>query len=170
MIRNAEPADLDQIAVLAQRRRERYAEYEPQFWGIAEDATNRHRPWLASLIENEEVTSLVATDEHGVVRGYLFAAIIFTPPVIDAGGETAFVDDFAVDNDELWSSLGAELLRHARRHLGGRGVAQIAVVTGHRDVAKRSALHAAGLSLASEWFVGDLRGTGYAPPTIEASS
>jgi GNAT superfamily N-acetyltransferase len=160
MIRDAEPAEVDPIAVLAERRRERYAGYEPQFWGIAEDATTKHRPWLVSLIENEEVISLVATDEDGVVRGYLFAAIIFTPPVIDAGGETAFVDDFAVDDDELWSSLGAELLRHARRRLAERAVAQIAVVTGYRDVAKRYALRAAGLSLATEWYVGDLRGNG----------
>lgn len=152
MIRTAHADDVDAIAALAQRTRERYQQYERQFWRISPDAAEVHPLWLGHLIEDEGTVALVA-EENGTFAGYAFATVTFVPPVYDPGA-TATIDDFAVTDDALWPTVGVELVREAQVRLRALKVAQLVVVCGHRDEAKRSMLQDLGLSLASEWYVG----------------
>ena len=55
--------------------------------------------------------------------------------------------------DDRWPRA----LDAARVRLSDQGIAQIVVVCGQLDGPKRDALVEAGLSVASEWYVGDLR-------------
>jgi len=66
------------------------------------------------------------------------------------------VDDFTVASSADWPTVGAGLLHAVRSTASGRGAAQIVVVTAQLDEAKRAALAASGLSVASEWWVGRL--------------
>jgi len=153
VIRDATSADVDAIAELAEGRRADYEMAHPQFWRRAVDAVEIHRPWLATMVSDADVVSLVASGIDGELAGYAFATVVPSPPVYDPGGTTGLVDDFQLADPDRWSTLGAELLAAVRELLAARGVVQIVVVCGQHDDAKRAALTAAGLSVASEWYV-----------------
>ncbi|HEU0239325.1 MAG TPA: hypothetical protein VFR11_08625 [Micromonosporaceae bacterium] len=151
-IRTAAPADIASITTLATKRREQYARYQPVFWRPAADAQDKHHPHLASLIANGEVISLVS-EEAGQVTGYLIATLLPAPPVYDPGGLTCQIDDFAVATESNWQTAGVRLLHAGLAEAARRGAVQAVVVTGHLDQAKRQALRACGLEVASEWWV-----------------
>ncbi len=158
VIRDARLSDVRAIAALAHEKRLQYAKYQPQFWNVTPHAEKVHRPWLEALVRDESVVSLVAEHEGASgVCGFLFAAVAPTPPVYDAGGDTATVDDFVVSPPDAWMTVGTALLEVGKSRLRKLGVAQIVVVCGQQDVPKRRALADAGLSFASEWYVGGLR-------------
>lgn len=162
-IRLAVAGDLDGMLRLAEARRTQYATYQPIFWRPAADAVDRQRPHLAKLIEDGAVITLVADTHHGIA-GFVIATIVSAPPVYDPGGPTCVVDDFTVDNDPDWSTVGADLLRAVRHIAQQKGAEQVVVVCGYLDVPKRMALQASGLSIASEWWVGPLDAWPSAPP------
>jgi hypothetical protein len=156
VIRDAEPADLDAIATLADERRVDYERAQPLFWKRADDALTQHRSWLTHLLASDEVISLAAVDAAEELIGFLFATLVPAPPVYAPGGPTGLIDDFAVAASDLWATTGVELLDAARAELQARGAAQVVVVCGAHDEPKRTTLASAGLGVASEWFVGTL--------------
>jgi hypothetical protein len=160
MIWDATLDDVDAIAGLGQRVREQYAIYQPTFWRVATNALDLHRAFVAHLVADGEVLSLVATDDEHRLLGYAFATVAPAPPVYDPGGLTAMVDDFAVADDDLWSTVGVELGAALRRRVADRGAVQMVVVCGAGHEAKRAALQAMGLTVASEWWVGPAAVTG----------
>jgi hypothetical protein len=93
LIRPAITADVGAIAAMASARRRQYAEYQPVFWAPAPNAEELHQPYLARLIGEEKVISLVA-EEAGVVTGFVIATIVGAPSVYDPGGATCQIDDF----------------------------------------------------------------------------
>ncbi len=153
IVRAALVADLEPILVIADRRRHQYAVYQPQFWNPAVDAVSKQRPFFASLIDDPEKLFAVAVSMDGV-RGFLIATIAPAPPVYDPGGATCLIDDFTVDEPKSWPQVGGELLAFARSWATERSAVQMVVVTAGADDPKRTVLNAAGLSLASEWWVG----------------
>ena len=155
MLMEATLDDIADIAVLAAERREAYEAAQPQFWRRAADAVEQHLPWLRKQVEDPDVVSLVIRSGEAL-DGFVFASVVGAPPVYDPGGPTGVVDDFAVADPSLWPSVGRDLLAEVRQRLLTQGVAQVVVVCGHHDHAKRAALLAAGLTVASEWLVGPL--------------
>jgi hypothetical protein len=150
-VRPAVPADLDAMTAMAADRRSRYANYQPVFWRPASDAEQVHRPYLAELIDDQDVITLVSGDS-GTIAGFLVATIGDAPSVYDPGGRTCTIDDFVVAAGR-WATTGVLLLRSAIEHAARRRAIQAVVVTAHLDQAKREALKTCGLSIASEWWV-----------------
>jgi hypothetical protein len=153
MIREAGLGDIGEIAALAHARRLDAESAQTRFWKRAADAHEVHTSFLASQVLDDGVLTLVAADPREGMLGYLFATLTTAPPVYDPGGLTGSVDDFAVVRPGLWLSTGTELLREAKALLVARNATQIVVVTGRHDQAKREALAAVGLTIASEWWV-----------------
>ena len=145
-------ADVAAMTTLAGIRREQYARYQPLFWRPAAGAQDKHRPYLARLVASEEVICLVG-EEAGQLTGFLIATLTPVPPVYDPGGLTCQIDDFAVVAGSRWPTTGVRLLRAGLAEAIARGAVQAVVVTGHLDQAKRQALRACGLEIASEWWV-----------------
>ncbi len=153
MISDATDSDVEAIAALAETRRVDYERAQPQFWRRSVDAVEVHRPWLAEMVRDPDVVSLVALDGDRGLAGYAFGTVVAAPPVYAPGGPTGLIDDFQVADTGEWSTLGVELLAAARERLAALGVVQIVVVCGRHDQPKREALGTAGLSIASEWYV-----------------
>ncbi len=151
-VRPASLGDVKAMAELAATRRAQYETYQPVFWRPAEDAAARQRPYLAGLIQDPEVITLVAVADH-YVSGFVIATVAPAPPVYDPGGLTCMVDDFTVADPRNWPTVGVALLRAVSHAALEGGAAQVVVVTAHLDEAKRAALAENGLSLASEWWV-----------------
>jgi len=155
VIRDATLEDADAIAALAHARRLDYEPAQPRFWRQAADAVEKHTHFVSTLIPDDRVVSLVATDDDERLVGYVFATLVPPPPVYDPGGLTGYIDDFAV-MPALWSTTGSALLIEAKSRVLARGAAQIVVVTGQHDGPKREALLNAGMTVASEWLVQSL--------------
>jgi hypothetical protein len=156
-IERAGPGALQQLVELAAIRREQYAAYEPEFWRPAIDAEDRQRDYFAALLDEDGTLTVVARD-GSTVHGFAIARLIGAPPVYDPGGLTCAVDDFAVSDDAEWPTVGPLLLDAVRSWGAAGGAAQLVVVVAHLDEAKRAALEAADLSLASEWWVAPIDG------------
>jgi GNAT superfamily N-acetyltransferase len=150
-IRPATAADVDAIAAMAATRRLQYSTYQPVFWAPAPDAEAVHKPYLAALVADEDVISLVS-ESPGELTGFVIASLGAAPVVYDPGGRTCMIDDFVVEPGR-WNRTGAQLLKAAIELAARRGAIQAVVVTGHLDHEKRDALRACGLSVASEWWV-----------------
>jgi GNAT superfamily N-acetyltransferase len=147
--------DVDAVAALAEVRRQSYEPHQPLFWRPADDALARHTSYLHGLVDDPQCIFLVA--RHGrVLSGFVIGRLVPAPPVYEPGGLTCLVDDFAVARDDDWSGLGVRLLEDLAGRARELGAVQAVVVSGRQDEAKRQALTAAGLSVASEWWVGPL--------------
>ncbi len=154
-VRAATGGDVEAILRLANDRRHLYATYQPVFWRVAADAVARHRPHLSALVDDEAAITLVAATDQSLI-GFAVGRLVPPPPVYDPGGVSCFVDDFAVADPADWLTAGVDLLRAVCQAARERGAAQIVVVTGQLDEAKRAALAVGGLSVASEWWVAAL--------------
>lgn len=154
-IRRAEHFDLNEILDLTNSKRLEYETYQPIFWRVAPDAITQQRDYLASQIADEEVITLVATSESKLV-GFIIGRLIPTPPVYNPGGLTCSIDDFVVDKNDLWETVGADLLDQVRKVAVSKGAVQVVVVCGHLDEPKRKALEKSSLTIASEWWVAPL--------------
>lgn len=152
-IRPAEAQDLDAVLALAEAGRRQYATHQPVFWRPAPDARAHQRPYLAGLLRDQDVLARVAVTGAAVV-GFVIGRLAPAPPVYDPGGVTCLVDDFNVAEPDLWPVVGVDLVRAIRDAARERGAVQVVVVTAHLDAVKRTALAAAGLRIASEWWIG----------------
>ena len=104
-IRTAVATDVAAITTLASIRREQYARYQALFWRPAAGALDKHLGYLASLIGDDKVITLVG-EESGQLTGFLVATLTGAPPVYDPGGATCQIDDFVVVPDARWQSTG----------------------------------------------------------------
>ncbi|HET9873687.1 MAG TPA: hypothetical protein VFP89_13970 [Propionibacteriaceae bacterium] len=150
-IREAAADDLDQIVRLARARRARHAAYQPRLWRPAADADSTQLRLLRHAVTDPEVLMLVAVD-HGPVRGFLLARLVQSPAVYDPGGPICFVDDFHVEDDASWATMGVQLLRAAVVRAAARSATSVVVVAAVSDLSKRRSLSDAGLSVSSEWW------------------
>ena len=152
MIRNAVLMDISQMAALSEKKRVEYEAYAPTFWRKASDSAERQTPYLAAQLAIENAICLVS-EINGAIDGFIIAHVNEAPPVYDPGSLVCVIDDFVVARPDLWNTLGRELLHEARRLARMRGAELAVVVCGQMDAPKREMLQAAGLYVASEWWV-----------------
>lgn len=75
------------------------------------------------------------------------------PPEVYDVGPTLVIDDFCA---VAWNREGALLLQNIQVVAKAQGAMQTVVVCGAHDSLKQQCLRVAGLSAASEWYVGAL--------------
>lgn len=154
-IRSAEDFDLEEILNLANAKRREYETYQPVFWRVAADSKAKQRTYIADLIADGTVITLVATSESKLV-GFVIGRLVPAPPVYNPGGLTCSVDDFAVNENSLWETVGVDLFKRVREAAISKGAVQVVVVCGHLDEPKKRALEKSSLTIASEWWVAPL--------------
>lgn len=131
------PDDLDWVLEPTRQRREKLASHAPRFWNPAPDATERHRGFLAHLIDDPEVLSV------RTASGYLMA--------VDRG-DFWLVDDMVMSPDSTWLSEGTDLLRHAQEECG-----RVRFVVPAFEAARLAAAYVVGLEPAECWWHRDTR-------------
>jgi hypothetical protein len=89
------------------------------------------------------------------IDGFLTGQLVPPPPVYDPGGLTCVVDDFALERQNDWPTVGYELLAELRKRARDRGAVQIVVVSAPEDEEKGRMLDEAGMTVVSEWRVSD---------------
>ena len=154
-IRPASADDLEPMLALADERRPEYASFQPIFWRPAPDAAAHQRSYFMKLILDPAVITLVAISDEKLV-GFVIGHLVQAPAVYAPGGPTCTVDDFTVNHPSSWRTIGVDLVSAVKVEARQRGAAQIVVVCGHLDEAKRAALDCCRLAIASEWWVAPL--------------
>jgi hypothetical protein len=154
-VRRATQEDVPRMLDLAEARRQQYAEYQPQFWRPAAHARVAQNRFFNRLVADPEILVFVGEDARGIV-GFIIGTIVPAPPVYNPGGSTCLVDDFCPDPAYEWREVGPPLLAAIRSAARERQAAQLVIVCGHLDAAKREILFAEGATIASEWFVQSL--------------
>ena len=155
VIRAATTDDLPQLLDLASQRRADYALAQPRFWRPVADAVERQRPYFSRQLADERIIALVH-EMAGDVDGFAIGVLMAAPPVVDPGGDTCLVDDFAVADPAAWATVGAALLAAVRERALALGAVQLVVISGHHDAPKRAMLAASGCAIASEWWLGEV--------------
>ncbi|WP_129591927.1 hypothetical protein [Holospora curviuscula] len=97
-----------------------------------------------------------AENDTPEILGFVIGKLMPAPEVYNPGGLTVIIDDFCVQSENLWQSVGARLIEEIKIPTQSKGATQILVVCGSHDNPKRKFLSEQNLSIASEWFVGGI--------------
>ena len=147
--------DLDSMVSLSKLKRLAYEKVQPCFWKHAEHAEASQRQWFELLLSRDDYIALLA-QQQGQTIGFIIGRIMSAPEVYNPGGLTLMIDDFCLESEGSWDSIGRYLLHELKVLAKAKGSAQILVVCGAHDERKREFLKKMNLTCASEWYVGAL--------------
>ena len=136
LVRAMTADDLPWVVEVTRQRRESLVPHAPRFWRPAANATERHREFLASLVQDSGVLSVRTQN------GYLIAI---------NRGPVWLVDDAVVTDHGDWGTEGVQLLRHAREHGG-----PLRVVVPVFETSRLAAARSVGLAPVEHWWHRDL--------------
>jgi GNAT superfamily N-acetyltransferase len=145
------------MVLLSKAKRKLYEKAQPQFWRYAgEEGDNTQRQWFKELLEDKNYVIFTAESETQEILGFVIGKLMSAPEVYNPGGLTLMIDDFCVQSENLWQSVGHELIEEAKAAAKVKGATQTLVVCGAHDNPKRKFLREQNLQVASEWFVGGI--------------
>lgn len=156
-IRSSELSDIERMASLSKAKRLSYEKVQPQFWRHAGDIGDfAQKEWFQDLLGRDDYLMFTAENENQEMLGFAIGRLMSAPDVYNPGGLTLMIDDFCVKSDSLWQPIGGMLIEAMKASAKTKEGAQILVVCGAHDHAKRGFLREQNLSIASEWFVGSI--------------
>jgi GNAT superfamily N-acetyltransferase len=156
-IRTSQLSDIEAMVLLSKAKRKLYEKAQPQFWRYAgEEGDNTQRQWFKELLEDKNYVIFTAESETQEILGFVIGKLMSAPEVYNPGGLTLMIDDFCVQSENLWQSVGHELIEEAKAAAKVKGATQTLVVCGAHDNPKRKFLREQNLQVASEWFVGGI--------------
>ena len=147
MILKAKKTDIEWMVELSHKKRLAYSKKHPNFWKMAKNSDEMQKKYFEKELENENVIALIYEDKQGFIMGKLI-----TPPEVYDAGLTLMIDDFCVKSDDLWITIGKELLDECQREAKIMGAKQILVVCGDHDTQKFLLLEAMNMNVASRWY------------------
>lgn len=156
LIRPSILSDINTLVSMSKVKHRSYEKEQPKFSKYAgPEAEPSQAKWFEELLSHNDYIMLTALKNQELV-GFIIGRLIPAPEVYNPGGLTLMVDDFCVEQANLWSPIGTKLVQSIRQEARLKGAAQILVVCGSHDSAKRQFLKHQKLTIASEWFVGDI--------------
>lgn len=147
MIRKANKTDISWMVNLSYQKRLAYEKMQPNFWKIAENSNEIQKKYFEKELKNKNVIALIYQEKQGFVMGKLIS-----PPEVYDAGLTLMIDDFCVKSEDLWMTIGKELLDECQREAKIIGAKQILVVCGDHDMQKFLLLEAMNMKVASRWY------------------
>lgn len=156
-IRKAEAQDVDAMVSLSRAKRLAYEKAQPKFWrygGASGDLAQRK--WFQELLTHKDYLMFIAHDKNQKILGFVIGKLVSPPEVYNPGGLTLMIDDFCVQSEDLWESVGTQLIDAIKVAAKSQNTVQILMVCGAHDHSKRKFLMTQKLSIASEWFVGGI--------------
>ncbi len=157
VVRTSQLSDTLAMVSLSKAKRKLYEKTQPQFWRYAgEEGDKTQEKWFKELLEDKNYVMFTAESDTQEILGFIIGKLMPAPEVYNPGGLTLMIDDFCVKSENLWQSVGHELIEEIKATAKVKGAAQILVVCGAHDHIKRKFLIDLNLFIASEWFVGDI--------------
>lgn len=157
VVRTSQLSDTLAMVSLSKAKRKLYEKAQPQFWRYAgEEGDKVQEKWFKELLDDKNYVMFTAESGTQEILGFVIGKLMPAPEVYNPGGLTLMIDDFCVQSENLWQSVGRELIEEAKAAAKVKGASQILVVCGAHDLPKRKLLSEQNLSIASEWFVGGI--------------
>lgn len=157
VVRTSQPSDIDAMVLLSKAKRLAYEKAQPHFWRYAgEEGDNTQRQWFKELLEDKNYVMFTAESDAKEILGFVIGKLMPAPEVYNPGGLTLMIDDFCVNCENLWQSVGTRLIATVKAAAKDKGATQTLVVLGAHDHPKRKFLSEQNLQVASEWFVGGI--------------
>jgi predicted N-acetyltransferase YhbS len=151
-IRSSHHSDISTMVSLSKAKRLAYEKAQPQFWRYAgEEGDKAQEKWFKELLEDENHVMFTAESNTQEILGFVIGKLMPAPAVYNPGG--LMIDDFCVKAENMWQSVGHELIEETKAAAKAKGAIQILVVCGAADLPKGKFLNEQNLSIASEWFV-----------------
>jgi predicted acetyltransferase len=155
VIRPSTHSDIEAMISLSKLKRLAYEKIQPHFWRYAgEKGDNAQKQWFEKLLGDENYLLFTAESTTLEILGFAIGKLMAAPAVYHPRGLTLMIDDFCMQSEYLWQSVGAELIAALKASAKIKSASQIIVLCGAHDHQKRKFLHEQNLSIASEWFVG----------------
>ncbi len=139
--------DITWMVSLSYQKRVEYSKAQPNFWKMAENANEVQAKWFEEELQNEKVIALCYENK----LGFIISKLVNPPDVYDAG-LTLMIDDFCVKFEDLWMTVGKELLQECIKIGKSKGAKQVLVVCGNHDIEKYKLLESINLTIASRWY------------------
>jgi predicted house-cleaning noncanonical NTP pyrophosphatase (MazG superfamily) len=153
IIRASIYSDVHAMVALSKAKRLSYERAKLEFWCYAgESGDEAQSKWFEELLKNKDYLMLTAEDQYQEILGFIIGKLVPAPPVYNPGGLTLMVDDFCVHSENLWETVGIQLMKAIKRDAKDKDATQIIVVCGAHDNPKRHFLMEQNLSIVSEWF------------------
>jgi len=152
-IREAQVADVPNMADLAEAKRQHYRDHASPFQRPARNGREVHEGFLSKLLEWEGFTVLVH-DAVSRIDGFIVARFGSAPPPFGEGS-LLHVDDFALAEADAWPTVGGALLGEVMCLAQLAGIETAIVVSGPTSIDEPKAAFLAGLGLRvdAEWRV-----------------
>ena len=147
MIRKANKTDIDWMVEMSYQKRLNYSKKQKNFWKMAKNSDEIQKKYFEKELKNKNVIALIYQEKQGFVMGKLI-----TPPEVYDVGLTLMIDDFCVKSDDLWVTIGKELLNECQREAKIMSAKQILVVCGDHDRQKFLLLETMNMRVASRWY------------------
>ncbi len=147
MIRKANKTDIDWMVEMSYQKRLNYSKKQKIFWKISENSDEIQKKYFEKELKNKNVIALIYQEKQGFVMGKLIS-----PPEVYDAGLTLMIDDFCVKSDDLWLTIGKELLNECQREAKIMNAEQILVVCGDHDRQKFLLLETMNMRVASRWY------------------
>jgi GNAT superfamily N-acetyltransferase len=159
-------SDAHQAALLADAKRAEYERYSPVFWRPAENALDRHEPWLKKCLSDESYTSFAARSQSTLIGIAIAAHGVFPPPFRFDPEPSWLVDDFFVLSPDGWRTVGARLLEAVEESAREHGATRTVVLSARRDEPKRTMLAEVGYERGASWWVHPVQALECDPPSL----
>ena len=147
MIRKANKTDIDWMVEMSYQKRLNYSKKQKNFWKMAKNSDEIQKKYFEKELKNKNVIALIYQEKQGFVIGKLIS-----PPEVYDAGLTLMIDDFCVKSDDLWLTIGKELLNECQREAKIMNAKQILVVCGDHDRQKFLLLETMNMRVASRWY------------------
>jgi len=155
LIRDANINDISAMVSLSYAKRRAHEKAQPQFGRYKDGAEESQAKWFKDLLLLDDYIMLIAEAGNRIV-GFIIGRLVEAPEVYDPQGLTLMIDDFCVETENDWFSVGSKLIEEIKNKAKTKNASQILVVCGEHDKPKRQFLKSIGLNIASEWYVSSM--------------
>lgn len=138
------------MVALSDRDRTMREVLEPEFFRKRQGGAEVQAYFFQTQLANDRVIALVDMDGERLA-GFAIATLMAAPPVYDPGGLTVLIDDFALDDQGAWESVGLALLEQIKLEGKSRGGVGLVTVCARGDENKHRWLDKLGARVVSEW-------------------
>ena len=140
---------------LSQKKRMSYEKAQPLFWKMAHNGDPFQKDYFLQQITWPQIIPLLYQENINSITGFIIADVQSHSKVFNPG-PICHVDDFAIADKELWSSVGKNLLDTTYAKAFEKGASYLKVVSGRHDTLKQKFLENYDSEVMINWWTGKI--------------
>lgn len=156
-VREASSSDIYSMKILSELQKIEKEEKEQPYQYSGSDIINIDSFPFRKILEDEQCLIYVAKNcSNNALLGFIIGKLIQDQEAYNPGRVTLRIDGFCVMSEDLWKTVGAELIKSIKTHAKEKNANQILIECGAHDTPKENFLNGQKLSLVSHCFLGNI--------------